>query len=502
MRIIIPSMEHAKRVSKRLQAALKPLCDPALSTCQTAIARALGYNDWHELEQVTAQPDRQISVPDRQVSFDTGHARRQFQAVKIVSTPAIKLEMVHLFKVRDIVDAVQPSDFDRQVASPSLAAKLFPPNWEDAPPANAQEDDMARYFELATLGIVSRCRVVAELKDVDPSLSRSVVPSRHGDALRLVAMYCQTEPDAESSFDALAGISIDARERDGFIDHLTIAVELAFFAPGCSSPGHVQHLAWHVRRYLDQPALHPAFESDLTAHPGGLDVELILASSDTDARRLARALREAFKHDLEMQRDGGFLTDQFLSEHATDFLFVRRFTFEDQRDDDEATASSDELTSPMNKFVDAMVARTAADHDTAGRMPQTLAAYYRGKGNYTVATRFAPLFKMDLRSAARALGSISDSLILEGAIDPDEAAFMGDWALSYGESEQMDIAEYDALEDDSLPDNERDQMYAASLRKVGASWLAEVFLDDEDRHRELVAAGRKRILGLAQEFPG
>jgi hypothetical protein len=109
MRICIPSMAHAKRVSKRLQKAFKGMNLP-LSQYQFAVARSLGYRDWHELDAVTAS-GRALSVPDHQLRASVEEERLAYQAERIAEALGIPLDQVHT--VRAVLAAVRPSDFDR-----------------------------------------------------------------------------------------------------------------------------------------------------------------------------------------------------------------------------------------------------------------------------------------------------------------------------------------------------------------------------------------------------
>ena len=80
MRIYLSSMAHPKRLSKRLAKS----AGISLSRAQQCCAVMFGYNDWHELEQVTAAQLTPPSKPDYLVSAAIVATRRQMISTRLL----------------------------------------------------------------------------------------------------------------------------------------------------------------------------------------------------------------------------------------------------------------------------------------------------------------------------------------------------------------------------------------------------------------------------------
>lgn len=84
MRIYLSSMAHPKRLSKRLAKS----AGIPLNRAQHCCAVIFGYNDWHELEQVTAAQLNPPSKPDYLLSSEIVATRRQVIAHRLYSALA------------------------------------------------------------------------------------------------------------------------------------------------------------------------------------------------------------------------------------------------------------------------------------------------------------------------------------------------------------------------------------------------------------------------------
>lgn len=126
MRIYFSSMAHPKRLSKRLA----KLAGIPLSRAQKASAAMFGYNDWHELEQVTAAQLNPPSKPDYLLSSDLCDTRRKVFGERLGECLG-RLDESDPDEVFDLLDDLDPTG-----CMPAEAAfvdrrldELFPREW-------------------------------------------------------------------------------------------------------------------------------------------------------------------------------------------------------------------------------------------------------------------------------------------------------------------------------------------------------------------------------------
>lgn len=126
MRIYLSSMAHPKRLSKRLA----KLAGISLSRAQQCCAVMFGYNDWHELEQVTAAQLTPPSKPDYLVSAAIVATRRQMISTRLLGALG-QIDERGLSWFEELIDDLDPTGCMPAEASfvDSRLDALFPREW-------------------------------------------------------------------------------------------------------------------------------------------------------------------------------------------------------------------------------------------------------------------------------------------------------------------------------------------------------------------------------------
>lgn len=435
MRIYLPSMEHAKRVSKRLQ---KELSDKPLSLCQLAVARCVGYKDWHELEALTGrQPP---SLPDWLVPFDICQARRDFQSERIISTPGIGIDMMLLPWMRDVVEKVQPSDFARENSEHTLEEEVFPSAWDsdwidDKDRGPNGEIYLARLLSafnvIRTTGIVSQAKVGRPEAVLGKDFGGAFEKNR-GDGFRCLAMRDDSNTDV-ATFDLVVLFTAQLVVRGGFIDQIYICIGTTRGHDGISQ-GHLQHAACHIYDYLNCDRMHPAFDAELTSNPRGLLVGVSCEEKSAIAQDLAAYVREVFEARREENSDGGFLVDAFLRSSGSNEFPVRRvfddtpqysYAASDEDDNSDEERNDIELSPEMETFAELMFDQSRLLAAYGKNMPQLLAVYLRGRGHFAQADRILGEMEGSFDKPL-AFATIVNGLRKEKALTDAESAFLID----------------------------------------------------------------------------
>lgn len=505
MRIYLPSMEHAKRVSKRLH---KEIPDKPLNLCQLAIARCFGYKDWHELEAVTGrQPP---SLPDWLVPYDICQARREFQAERLISTPGMGIDIVMLSWARDVVERVQPSDFARQTGENTLEEDVFPSSWESEwihDEERGKNGDiylprLQRAFDvIRTTGIISKANVghpAAVIANLGDSFEKM-----RGDGYRCLAMKDDQHPD-ESKFDLLVLFTVQLVVRGGFVDQMFICIESVRGHHGISQ-GHLQHAACHLYDYLNCDRMHPAFDAEITSNPCGLLIGVSCEGRSPMATDLTNYVREVFQGRCEIDMDGGSVVDAYLHTGGNNEFPVRH-VFDDTpqnlhgtSDDDrkEAHGESD-LDPELDGFVEFMVDRMRLLAAYGEKMPQILAVFLRGRGFDDQADRILGTME-ESADKSISLASIVNEARKDGALTEAESAFLIDWTREYLIEHTETIEQFRRLNLEDDDGSELDRELIASLRRLKSQWLVKYVRDGN--YIRLVEEGQEAILGPLDQLP-
>lgn len=149
MRIYLSSMAHPKRLSKRLA----KLAGISLSRAQQCCAVMFGYNDWHELEQVTAAQLTPPSKPDYLVSAAIVATRRQLLGERLfgILAPMLDSDWSELYDLMDELDPTGCMPAEASFVDSRLDA-LFPREWR----LNLDDPERLADFDVAPeLGFVA-----------------------------------------------------------------------------------------------------------------------------------------------------------------------------------------------------------------------------------------------------------------------------------------------------------------------------------------------------------
>lgn len=507
MRIFIPSMEHAKRVSKRLQKEIPPT---PLSRCQLAIARCLGYKDWHELETVaTRHPP---SSPDWMVPYSILQARRQFQTERLFTTPGLFSDLGDYITAREILDEIKPSDFAREIEESSIENQIFPDLWksewiddiDDVRSILKGRGRLLRAFDVIhTTGVRTKASVVsASSLAIDLGGSTRY---RAGDGIRGFTMIDDSSSD-DGRADLVVLFSLELVVRGGFIDQLYIEVVDAAGHEGIS-PGHLQHAACHIYDYVNCDRMHPAFDAEITANPCGLLVE-VRAFDEGFSSRIAGYLREIFEGKHEMNLAGLSFTDVFLKpdgENEFPVRYVLNDTSEagidtNETDEDEEDLKGASIDPVIHGAVAAISQCATLLTLYADKIPQVLAVFLRARGYTELANHV--LWKMlEAHDDGETFCSIVNEARNCGALTDGESAFLIHWAADCLSEQTETIEHFKGLISDEPEEVIKtiDTKVIDSLKRLNSEWLIHHVHDET--YGSLVQQGQEAILGPIDQVP-
>lgn len=476
MRIYLSSMAHPKRLSKRLAKS----AGISLNRAQQCCAVMFGYNDWHELEQVTAAQLTPPSKPDYLVSAAIVATRRQLLGERLfgILAPMLDRDWSELY---DLMDELDPTGCMPAEAS-FLDARLdtlFPREWR----LNLDDPERLADFDVAPeLGFVAevgmhKSRFFEGL--LTSALKNSTANSpehwpRDDMGYRTFAFdfggreaFADLRPDAPSV--AAIPFRFVPTIQENVLTDLELIVHSGAFASNYLADEHVAIIVDAILEYLHASRLACYPDWAVCGSLYGVNITLSGSVQRAAILRIMEQLAAVLEDNAMQFTEAG--TDSGL-----DFLPVRQVTV-----DFEENVSEDDLNEALFiKGRDEFARICIRDHMALSRAPEMLAEILIRNG-FAQYAEFASAMSLDGVDAWKKFGAFVCSMERAKTISPDQSLFFRHYlAERVVSSEQpaTDSPDYERyiaeLEEMEKP------MFAAAARSLGDEALARRYEANTD----------------------
>ncbi len=476
MRIYLSSMAHPKRLSKRLA----KLAGISLSRAQQCCAVMFGYNDWHELEQVTAAQLTPPSKPDYLVSAAIVATRRQMISTRLLGALG-QIDERGLSWFEELIDDLDPTGCMPAEASfvDSRLDALFPREWRlnlDDPEFLADFDVEPELGFVAEVGM-QKSRFFEGL--LTSALKKSSASSsehwpRDDMGYRTFAFdFADREAFADLRPDDPSVAAIPFRFvptiQENVLTDLELIVHSGAFASNYLADEHVAIIVDAILEYLHASRLACYPDWAVCGCLYGVNITLSGSVQRAAILRIMEQLAAVLEDNAMQFTEAG--TDSGL-----DFLPVRQVTV-----DFEENVSEDDLNEAL--FIqgqDAIVRICIRDQAALSRAPEMLATILLRNG-FAQYAEFASAMSLDGVDAWKKFGAFVCSMERAKTISPDQSLFfrhhLADRVVA-SEQPATDSPDYERyiaeLEEMEKP------MFAAAARSLGDEALARRYEANAD----------------------
>lgn len=311
MRIYVESMAHPKRLAKR---AAK-LLDIPLHQGQFVVAYVLGYNDWHELEQVTAAQQHPSSRPDWQVSTTVRETRLNHQCDRLIEATNTLSNGLILHDAYGLVVELGASNaMPWKAPAFNNLHQLFPEKWQ------LSEDDLdgedAHLWDGYKASVGGSDSIAHEelmnrlLKNVAGAGRLSVQ-----DGYRtLCCCFPGKHKHIDLKEDIPASVSLVFGITPTIVDDVLTGLEIAFppysFSSDFLSDDEISLVAETFCAYLSYCSIWSTSEGAVIGALTGIQIRLTGEAFKVGMSRIIRAIEEALESNIE----------RFNSEEGDEFL--------------------------------------------------------------------------------------------------------------------------------------------------------------------------------------
>jgi hypothetical protein len=255
-------MAHAKRLSKRLT----KFTDEPLSKAQHAVARMFGYNDWHELEQVTDAGRHSPSLPDYILSSDVVVTRLNIQSARLK-------EVIPNIDAYSVVRTLAPSGtmpWGDQAVLP--VNTIFPATWE--PSALDNVNDPSVKFHVVDSMQLHLLKYFNEKLQENGNAKDLILPER---GFRVLTMS-HTNGHYHDIQDGLPPLMIIFRLSPTITENVITGLEIEFHPMSVGSEylndDQIESAAMALAAYLHHSNIHPDSPGEYCGASTGLIMRL------------------------------------------------------------------------------------------------------------------------------------------------------------------------------------------------------------------------------------